>query len=207
MSRSAGIGVACALAVLAGCGRTGLPDDAADAGDAGALSAGDGGPTDGGRTDGGVSDGGVGDGGLEAPLLIVVARNNGCPTLGADADLLPAAPATQLQTVRVTALDECTGAGGDWLVSQSVANAARLFLLGGHACYYVPRSLYGSTAMASFFGVVRFTPNTPTSSGPTSACVASPSGVEPVVTHDTVAAVALFRTQAGAEAARARWAR
>lgn len=189
----------------AACGRTGLPDDAPDAGTGGSADASARLP-DAGSGDAGSSDAGAGDAGVEqAPIAIYVARGNGCPATGSDTDMRPAAPANQLLTANVSLQDECSGAGGEWIVAQSVTAAGRLLMLGNHACYYLRPPLQGMTQR--LFGVVRFTPNTGSREGPTGWCITAPDGSEPVRTADTVAAIALFRTREGADAARARWSR
>ncbi len=197
--------LAFSLVFAQSCGRTGLSDDAMDAGaDAGPAVNGDGGKRDAGQPDAG-GDGGSADAGTEQPFGIVVARTNSCPAAGTEQDMRPSSPANQLVTATVELREECSGAGGEWIVGQSTASSGRFFLLGGHACWFLRPMLSGVTERA--FGVVRYAATMVPRDGPTGWCITRPDGGEPVRTADDVAAVALFRTRAGADAARAAWNR
>ncbi len=58
----------------------------------------------------------------------VVFKGPDCPTTGEERDLLPDA-GEQLTVVRFRAVEECSGAGGDWLLADDI-------FLGEHACWF-----------------------------------------------------------------------
>ncbi len=151
------------LAVLVvfvvGCGRSEIGDDVVPLGaltvDAGALDAGS---LDGGPRDAGVMDAGV----LPAALSIFVADQR-CPVAGAEASLKPRAN-EQLLLVKTTVEQECSGAGGDWLLGTLLDGSQVAF--GAHACFFVPASLPRSS-----FGLVRLAAPGATQTTPVGWCI------------------------------------
>lgn len=144
--------------VFVGCGRSEIGDDVAlrtTVADAGALDAGS---RDAGALDAGVMDAGV----LPTALSIFVADQR-CPAAGPESSLKPRAN-EQLLLVKTTVQQECSGAGGDWLIGTLLDGSEVAF--GAHACFFVPASLPRAA-----FGLVRLAAPGATQSTPMGWCI------------------------------------
>jgi hypothetical protein len=163
------------LVLLAGCGRTGLLDEA---------------------------DGGVVDAGLvaqrEAPFFVAV-EDGGCATAGVESALKLAGSGERLVLMRTKAVDECSGAGGEYLIGAEV-NERRDAFLGGHACYFLDATLRQSQGLV-FWGVTRLSQTAAVFMTPTQWCVTSIAGTEPVSTDSKAKAWAVYGSEAAARAA------
>jgi hypothetical protein len=120
-----------------GCGRSDLGSELLDGGaaprDAGAV------------TDAGVTQ-------RRGPLF--VARNESpCPVTATEADLKQRPAGQQFVLVKTKAVEECTGAGGDWLIG--AAEVRRGYFLGRHACWFFDTALRASPG-TEYWGVARY---------------------------------------------------
>jgi hypothetical protein len=165
--------------VLAGCGRTDLLEDA-----------------DGGTPDAGVKPVVVQ---REAPLFVAVPADMGCGKPGAEGDLKVRESGERLVLMKTKPLDECSGAGGEYLIGTEV-NAARDAFLGAHACYFLNSSLRQSLGQV-FWGVTRLSQTAAVFMTPTGWCVTSIAGAEPVTSDSKVKAWAVYPAEAAARAA------
>jgi len=165
--------------VLAGCGRTDLIED----------------------VDGGVTDAGVKPPVVqrEAPLFVVVPADMGCGKPGAESDLKIRESGERLVLMKTKALDECSGAGGEYLIGTEV-NAMRDAFLGAHACYFLNSALRMSQGQV-YWGVTRLSQTAAIFMTPTGWCVTTIAGVEPVTSDSKVKAWAVYKSEAAARAA------
>lgn len=169
--------------VALGCGRTNLLDDA----DGGA---------DGGADAGVVPDAGVVQ--RAAPLFVATSGVQ-CPTAGVELDLKVTTSSERLALVQTKALDECSGAGGEYLIGREVGVSRDLFL-GQHACYFLNAQLRTFDGTV-YWGVARLSQNAGLTQTPTSWCITTLAGTEPVISDSTVKAWAVYPTEADARAA------
>lgn len=166
------------LVVLAGCGRTDLIE---------------------------AVDGGLADAGMKPPVvqreapLFVAVPSGGCAKPGAESDLEVRESGERLVLMKTKALDECSGAGGEYLIGTEV-NAARDAFLGEHACYFLNSTLRQSQGQL-FWGVTRLSQTAALFMTPTGWCVTSLAGVEPVTSNSKVRAWAVYKSEAAARAA------
>lgn len=112
--------------------------------------------------------------------------------------LRPRDSSDQIAVVSVSVAEECTGAGGTYLLARDLEAPENKYWLGGHAC----QSSKLLSGLTSTFGVARYTNTSSVLTIPAHACVSFPgegSGQESV-TPTKIRAVALFETQAEAEA-------
>jgi hypothetical protein len=123
-----------------------------------------------------------------------------CPTLGTESDLNPA-KFDGLVVVRMKALTECSGAGGDWFVGRAL-DAQRDFFVGEHACYFHTPVL--DMAPGNAFAVVRYSQTAGRFRTPEGWCINDEDGKEPVISDSKSIAWGQYRTEAGARAAYAR---
>lgn len=123
-----------------------------------------------------------------------------CPTLGTESDLFPA-EFDGLVVVRMKALVECSGAGGNWFVGRAL-DAKRDFFVGQHACFFHTPVL--DMAPGDAFAVVRYSPTAALFRTPEGWCIRDEDGKEPVTTDSKSIAWGEYRTEAGARAAYAR---
>lgn len=161
--------------VLVGCGRTDLLEDA----------------------DGGV-DAGVYAGVREAPFFVAV-EDGGCASAGVESQLKPLGSGERLVLMKTKALDECSGAGGEYLVGTEV-NASRDAFLGAHACSFLSAELRMNFGQV-FWGVTRLSQTATLFRTPESWCITSIAGTEPVVSDSKVKAWAVYRSESAARAA------
>ena len=168
------------VVVLVGCGRTDLIEDA------------DGG-VDGGRVDAGV-DAGV----REAPFF-VAKEDGGCAQAGVETDLKPVGSGERLVLMKTKALDECSGAGGEYLIGTEV-NASRDAFLGAHGCYFLGAELRMNFGQV-YWGVTRLSQTAALFRTPENWCITSIAGTEPVVSDSKAKAWAVYRSEAAARAA------
>lgn len=163
--------------LLAGCGRTDLVEDV---------------------------DGGVVDAGAklpvvqrEAPLFVAVPTDNGCARPGAEGDLKLREPGERLVLMKTKGVDECSGAGGEYLIGTEV-DAARDAFLGAHACYFLNSAVRQGQV---FWGVTRLAQTAALFMTPTGWCVTTLAGTEPVSSDSKVRAWAVYKSEAAARAA------
>jgi hypothetical protein len=162
--------------VLAGCGRTDLVEDA---------------------------DGGV-DGGLrpvtmrEAPLFVAV-EDGGCASAGVESQLKPVGSGERLVLMKTKAVDECSGAGGEYLVGTEV-NSARDAFLGAHACYFLSNTLRQDFSRV-YWGVTRLSQTAALFRTQEGWCITTIAGTEPVTTDSKATAWAVYGSETAARAA------
>jgi hypothetical protein len=130
----------------------------------------------------------------EAPLFVFTGSN--CPSTGSEADLTPG-EYEGLALVRFRALDECSGAGGQWLVGSEVGSSRGLFV-GSHTCSFFPEPLRDSTGTR--FGVVRFSQTAALFQAPHGWCITDEDGGT-ASTDAKSLAWGVYATEAGARAA------
>ncbi len=162
------------LVLLAGCGRTGLLDE----------------------VDGGVMDAGAPQ--REAPLFVAV-ESGACARVGVERELSLLGSGERLVLMKTKAVEECSGAGGDYLVGSQV-NATRDAFLGAHACFFLDAALRESQGQV-FWGVTRLSQTAAVFMTPTNWCVTSLAGTEPVSTDSKAKAWAVYGSEAAARAA------
>jgi predicted small lipoprotein YifL len=122
-----------------------------------------------------------------------------CPTEGANEDLIPGA-SDDLVVVRFRFQEECSGAGGQWLVGRYDTSTRDLFA-GGHACYFLPEDL--RDPVPERFALVRFSISASLIRAPEGWCITNEDGETPT-TDARWKAWAIYPTEAGARAERAR---
>lgn len=183
---------------LAACGRTTLRADAvADAGEDTNSDA-----TDAEAAADTDADGSAGAGDTAGPRmapLFVAAATADCPVASDEASLRVLGTDESLLLVETKALDECSGAGGEYLIGAAEGGAVDLFL-GGHTCYFLDaerRSSFDRT----WWGVARVGPADALLETPLGWCITSLSGAEPVRSERRVLGWALYESQADARAA------
>ena len=168
--------IALALLVLCACGRTSVLDEA-DAGvDAGVVPS---------RED----------------AIFVAAEGTSlqCAVTASEGALRVRDPGDRLVLLKTKAQDECSGAGGEYLLGSEL-DGARDYFLGEHACYFLS-TLMREARETVFFGVARVTPQPAATSTPTGWCITGIGGQEPVTTDARVRVWAVYRTEAAARAA------
>lgn len=164
--------------LLSGCGRTDLVDE----------------------VDVGVTDAGVKPPVVkrEAPLFVAV-EDGACAKAGVEQDLAVRESGERLVLMRTKPQEECSGAGGEYLVGREV-NEPRDAFLGAHACYFLDAALRQAQGQV-FWGVTRLAQTAAMFSTPVGWCVTSFAGVEPVSTDSKAKAWAVYRSEAAARAA------
>lgn len=125
-----------------------------------------------------------------------------CPRPGVEADLRPQAD-EELRLVELRILDECSGAGGQWIVGRE-RGTRRDVMLGEHACYFAPMPI---TVLEPVPGLVVVRQTAALQQGPLGWCIVDAEGKEPVSSDVQTHVAAVFTTWADAEAAQRRWAR
>jgi hypothetical protein len=120
-----------------------------------------------------------------------------CPTPGVEDDLRPAA-GERVVLVETFPQEECSGAGGDYLVGHEAGVGD--YFLGAHACYFLPRELQVSSA-PRFWGVARVAQTAAIFTTPAGWCITAADGGEPVTTDSRVKAWALYGSLEAAQAA------
>jgi hypothetical protein len=171
--------------VMVGCGRTNVSDEAADAGPM-------------------MLDAGLPPGPRPLPVAVFVnagptASAGQCPFAGSETDLRPQS-GERLVLLRTRSLDECSGAGGEWLISRearSAVSAPQDSFVGAHTCYFLPTSLRNR----NFWSVARLRQSAGLFSAPVGWCILNEEGREPVTSSQTTMAIGLYETQAAAETA------
>jgi hypothetical protein len=156
-----------ASVLLLACGRSGLVDDA----------------------DGGAP------GRRQAPLF-VFKSGPPCMTAGVEEDLRPAA-SDRLVVVLVQAQEECSGAGGDYLVGRE--GSTRHYFAGDHDCRFLPSGLRGDRSVR--WGLVRGSQTAALFTVPTGWCITQLDGISQLSTDSRAPAWALYATEADARAA------
>lgn len=140
------------------------------------------------------------DAGVKEAALFVFTGDN-CPDAGTEADLTPQR-FEGLAVVKFRAMEECSGAGGEWFYGVEDGSTRGLFV-GAHACYFHPPALRDSRT-TDRFAVVRFSQTAALFHGPTGWCITDANGKEPVTTDAKNLAWGVYATEAGARAAYAR---
>jgi hypothetical protein len=183
------------LFALAACGRTTAQAVVAD-GDAGEDTNSD-------ATDANAdADGSAGAGDAAGPRmgpLFAAAATADCPVAAEEASLRVLGTDESLVLVETKALDECSGAGGEYLIGAAEGGAVDLFL-GGHTCYFLDAELR-SNFERTWWGVARVGPAAEVLETPVGWCITSLSGSEPVRSDSSVLAWALYESEAEARAA------
>jgi hypothetical protein len=135
-------------------------------------------------------------GGVEdksAPPVLTLDQNS-CTT-GAIPSAQEAAadldPSDELAVAELFLLDECTGAGGHWVLGREL-DSYRVFFLGAHGC-----RLWSTTPVAPF-GVVRFRQTAGIFSTPEGACIAF-AGERNARSDQSTSGVIAFGSRADAE--------
>lgn len=150
---------------------------------------------------------GAGDaaGPRRAPLFAAAATAD-CPVASDEASLRVLGAGESLLLVETKALEECSGAGGEYLIGAAEGGAVDLFL-GGHTCSFLDverRSSFDRT----WWGVARVGPAVALLlETPLGWCITSFSGAEPVRSDRRVLGWALYESEAEARAALAALAR
>lgn len=162
--------------VFAGCGRTDLTEDA----------------------DGGVDAGMKPVTMREAPLFVAV-EDGGCASAGVESQLKVAGSGERLVLMKTKAVDECSGAGGEYLVGTEV-NAARDAFLGSHACYFLSNSMRRDLGQV-YWGVTRLSQTAAQFRTQDGWCITTIAGAEPVVTDSKAKAWAVYGSETAARAA------
>lgn len=106
------------------------------------------------------------------PPLFVFVPNEHCVSEGTESDLAPA-QYESLAIVRFRFLEECSGAGGEWLVGRDV-EGSRTLLAGDHTCYFVPEPYRQS--QEHHFAVVRFSITAGLRHAPQGWCITDEEG-------------------------------
>lgn len=112
-------------------------------------------------------------------------------------DLRPRSNVEDVAVVAVSVAQECSGLGGEYLLARDL-HGPQKYWLGGHGC--------GATKLLSklngAFGVVRYMSTSSVLTIPAHVCVSFPGEDpdQPLVTPTKIRAIALFETQADAEA-------
>lgn len=131
----------------------------------------------------------------EAPLFVFT--GSGCPDAGTEQDLAPQ-QSDGVALVRFRATEECSGAGGEWLIGTEVGSTRQLFV-GEHTCSFQPPLLRNSSDER--FAVVRYMQTAALFHTPTGWCLTSADGGEPVSSDVKNLAWGVYATEAGARAA------
>ncbi|MDP2274677.1 MAG: hypothetical protein Q8N23_05710 [Archangium sp.] len=143
-----------------------------------------------------IADAGVADAGVrEAPIFVFT--GSGCPDAGTEQDLTPL-QFDGIALVKFRATEECSGAGGEWLIGTEVGSTRDLFV-GQHACYFQPAALRGSSTER--FAVVRYMQTAALFMTPAGWCLTRPDGGEPVSSDVKNIAWGVYATEAGAREA------
>lgn len=123
------------------------------------------------------------------PLALYVNTHQGCaeprPVSGALEAITPAGAGEQVEVVELFFQDECTNAGGQYILARSVEGYAESWL-GGHACYFLPSPLQ----MTEAFGVLRYGITAALFELPSALCLgfpAEPWGVQSSLTAEAIA--------------------
>lgn len=139
-----------------------------------------------------------------APRFVVVGTQE-CPMMGGAEALVLSAPEQALVLVQTKVSDECSGAGGEYLIGAEQGGAGDLWL-GGHACYFLD-PLLRTPSDRIWWGVARLVQTAGLRETPMGWCIISLSGAEPVRSDSSVLAWALYDSEAEARAALAALAR
>lgn len=180
------------LLLTAACGGTVVFDDDAGGGSPGAGGSGAGATGAGGSPS--ITAGPAPE--VPAPLALYVADREGCgleaPVAEAEATMsLDDSGLVALHVVDLAFVDECTGAGGQYILGRT-PDGTRAMWLGAHACYFFEPELVGASIRP---GVARTRlANAPVET-PRGACVSFP-GEDGTLTSDLrVEAIAVFATR------------
>ena len=139
-----------------------------------------------------------------APRFVVVATPD-CPIMGGAEALVLSAPEQELVLVQTKVSDECSGAGGEYIIGAEEGDGGDLWL-GGHACYFLD-PLLRTPSDRIWWGLARVVQTAGLRETPMGWCITSLSGAEPVRSDSSVLAWALYESEAEARAALAALAR
>ena len=135
---------------------------------------------------------------VPTPERVFAADNAGCIELQtpseAESFFNEAAPGDRVAVVEVFLVEECTDAGGHYLLARELSGE-REYWLGGHACYFLDAADFDG---AIRHGVVRVTQTAALFQLPEEVCVGFP-GQAGVTTDSNVNAAALFASLEEAE--------
>lgn len=134
----------------------------------------------------------------EQPLYVFTGSN--CPSRGTESDLAPNR-FEGLALVRFRVVEECSGAGGEWLVGRD-ESGVKDFFVGEHACFFLPPDLRDQSPER--FGLVRYSTTAALHQTPEGVCVTDADGQGPVMTELRSIAWGVYRSEEGARAALAR---
>jgi hypothetical protein len=105
----------------------------------------------------------------------------------------------ELAVVELFFSEECTGAGGQYILAREV-DGFREFWIGGHACYFLGTPLGVPPAWAPAFGVLHFEQTAAIFQIPPEVCVGFPGEPPGASTDAQTQAVVVFETLAEAQA-------
>lgn len=132
----------------------------------------------------------------ESPLYVF--KDAPCPTTGEERDLNVTDSGERLVLVKTQPQQECSGAGGDYLVGSEVGTSRDVFV-GTHACWFLPRAL--ADARQTYWGVARVSQTAALFRAPKDWCITQLDGQSEVTSDSTVRAWALYPNEAAARAA------
>lgn len=135
---------------------------------------------------------------IKKPDFTIVKSATGCPGLTTADVLLSPAP-TNAFVVAWMIVDECTGAGGQYLIARDL-DGDREFFLGAHACYELPPADFPTYPPPPVrFGVLHADQTAALfTAGP---CVAFPEGESEIRTDFSSRALEVYGSEADARAA------